>query len=85
LAMINHDFKNHQTNLNLRAWQDFISGWKAVAETVVSKDKDLSVRCGIGKNGVQFSVHFNNAPQSPAQVGMTVSTYLARSQIVHRR
>ena len=26
LAMVNHDFKNHQTNLNLRAWQDFISG-----------------------------------------------------------
>jgi len=77
-----YDTKQHCGNLGARAWYDLQRGWKTIAETVITQNKDLSVRAGIGKGGVQFSVEFAKPREQKSQVNFTVSANLARSHTI---
>lgn len=77
-----YDVKQHYGNLGVRAWYDLNRGWKTIAETVINQHKDLSVRAGIGKSGLQFAVEYNKPHEQPSHVNFTVATNLARSHTV---
>ncbi len=77
-----YDTKQHYGNLGIRAWHDLKRGWKTIAETVINQNKDISVRGGIGKGELQFSVEYNKPRGQSAGVNFTVATNLARSHTV---
>lgn len=77
-----YDVKQHHGNLGIRAWHDLRRGWKSITETVINQHKDLSVRTGVGKNGMQFAVELSKPRHQSANVNLTVSTNLARSHTV---
>ena len=75
-----YDFKQHQGNFGIRAYRELKNGWKVIAESVLTQHKDLSIRSGIGKDGVQFSVELKKPKQENPRVNLTVTSYLARSK-----
>ena len=75
-----YDFKQHQGNLGLRAYRELKSGWKVIAESVINQHKDLSIRSGVSKHGIQFSVELKKPRQENPRVNFTVTSYLARSK-----
>lgn len=77
-----YDAKQHCGNLGARAWYDLNRGWKTIAESVITQDRDLSVRGGIGKGGVQFSVELSKPRGQNPSVNLTVATNLARSHTI---
>lgn len=77
-----YDAKQHYGNLGARAWYDLRRGWKSIAETVITQDRDLSVRGGIGKGGMQFSIECSKPRGQNPAINLTVSTNLARSHTV---
>lgn len=77
-----YDTKQHCGNLGVRAWHDLRRGWKMIAESVITQNKDLSVRGGVGKGGMQFSAEFGKPRGQSSYVNLTVSTNLARSYTI---
>ena len=82
--MGNYDFGEHKGNLGLRAWRDFKNGWQAITETIFNQNRDLYVRGGAGKSGMQFSVEYGKPKSQPAYVNMTIAARLARSHPVRK-
>lgn len=80
----NYDFAEKKGNLGLRAWKDFKNGWKMITETVFNQNRDLYVRGGADKSGIQFSVEYGKPKSQPAYVNMTVAASLARSHLVSK-
>ncbi len=77
----NYDFGEHKGNLGLRAWKDFKNGWRTITETVFNQNRDIYIRSGATKSGLQFSVEYGNPNQKPDYVNLTVAASLARSRI----
>lgn len=77
-----YDTKQHCGNLGVRAWHDLRRGWKTVVESIITQNKDLSVRSGIGKGGVQLSLEFSKPRGQNPNVNLTVATNLARSYLI---
>ncbi len=77
-----YDARQHCGNLGARAWYDLRRGWKTVAESVITQDRDLSVRAGIGSGGMQFSVECSKPHGQNPSVNLTVATNLARSYLI---
>lgn len=77
-----YDTKQHCGNLGVRAWHDLRRGWKMIAESVITQNKDLSVRGGIGTGGMQFSAEFSKPHGQSSYVNLTVATNLARSHTI---
>ena len=80
----NYDFAEHQGNLGLRAWHDFQNGWRAITEAVFNQNRDLYIRGGACKSGMQFSVECGKPKSRPAYVNMTVAACLARSHTLKK-
>ncbi|MBQ7633207.1 MAG: hypothetical protein IJS88_03750 [Alphaproteobacteria bacterium] len=77
-----YDAKQHCGNLGARAWYDLRRGWKTIAESVITQNRDLSVRAGVGKGGMQFSLEISKPREQPVAVNFTVASNLARSHTI---
>jgi len=81
----NYDFIERKGNIGLRAWQDFKRGWRLISEAVFNQNRDLYIRSGAEKSGVQFSVEYGKPKERPSYVNMTISASMARSRLVGAR
>jgi len=80
----NYDFADKKGNIGLRAWKDFKNGWQIIAETVFNQNRDLYIRSGIGKSGMQFSMEYGKPKGQQTYINMTVAASLARSHLVSK-
>lgn len=80
----NYDFAEKKGNIGLRAWKDFKNGWQIIVETVFNQNRDLYIRSGIGKSGMQFSMEYGKPKGQQTYINMTVATRLARSNLVRK-
>ena len=78
----NYDFAEKKGNIGLRAWKDFQRGWRIIAETVFNQNRDLYIRNGADKGGIQFSVEYGKPKNRPNYFNFTVAANLARSRTV---
>jgi hypothetical protein len=78
----NYDFAEKKGNIGLRAWKDFQRGWRLIAETVFNQNRDLYIRNGADKGGIQFSVEYGKPKNRPNYFNFTVAANLARSRTV---
>ena len=77
-----YDVKQNYGNLGIRAWHDLRRSWRMITETVVTQNKDLSIRSGVVNGGMQFSVEFSKPREQKPAVNFTVTSTLARSHTV---
>lgn len=75
----NYDFAEHKGNLGIRTWKDFKRGWQLITETVFNQNRDLYLRGGAGKSGMQFSVEYGKPKNKPAHFNLTVASRLKYS------
>lgn len=80
----NYNFTEHKGNLGIRAWQDFKRGWRVITETVFNQNRDLYIRGGTGKSGMQFSVEYGRPKSQPAYFNLTAAASLARSHLLSK-
>ncbi len=78
----NYDFAEKKGNIGLRAWKDFKNGWQIIAETIFNQNRDLYIRSGIGKSGMQFSVEYGKPKGQSSYANITVATRFAHSSLV---
>lgn len=79
-ASNNYDFDEGRGNLGVRAWHDLQKGWQLIAESVIDQNRDVYVRSGAAKSGVQFSIEYGSPKNQPDFVHLTVASNLSHSR-----
>lgn len=75
-----YNFVERSGAISAHAWKDITKGWKLMANTVLTQQKDLHIHAGVKKDDVQFSVECSKPKGQSATIAATLCTNLARSK-----